>query len=116
MKVTGSDHRSLLLGLHLELSNEFEYARAAADASYRQNGHVAEDIVDTGNRMAQRDENNAGLVSIRARQSQVERCIARMDAGLYGRCEICGESIPAERLEAYPAATTCVACKRDHER
>lgn len=35
---------------------------------------------------------------------------ARLAAGTYGRCEICGEPIPAARLGARPTATTCVGC------
>ncbi|HEY2794317.1 MAG TPA: TraR/DksA C4-type zinc finger protein [Micromonosporaceae bacterium] len=29
----------------------------------------------------------------------------------YGICESCGEPIPTERLEIFPATTMCVACK-----
>ena len=41
---------------------------------------------------------------------QVEAALARLDAGTYGVCAVCGRAIPAERLEVRPAATTCVAC------
>jgi DnaK suppressor protein len=34
----------------------------------------------------------------------------RLDRGEYGRCEVCGEPIPQERLDVLPAATTCVGC------
>ena len=40
----------------------------------------------------------------------IERAAKRLEAGTYGRCLRCGESIPAERLEALPAAETCLAC------
>nr|WP_231134935.1 TraR/DksA C4-type zinc finger protein [Motilibacter deserti] len=33
-----------------------------------------------------------------------------MEGGTYGRCEVCGEPIPAERLEVRPSARTCVRC------
>ncbi|MFF5827424.1 TraR/DksA family transcriptional regulator [Streptomyces bacillaris] len=36
--------------------------------------------------------------------------VERLEAGEYGRCERCGEPIPAARLEVRPAATTCVGC------
>lgn len=35
---------------------------------------------------------------------------ARVDAGTYGRCEVCGGAIPVARLVARPTARTCVAC------
>ena len=33
---------------------------------------------------------------------------ARLAAGTYGTCEVCGEPIDPARLEARPTATTCV--------
>jgi RNA polymerase-binding transcription factor DksA len=35
---------------------------------------------------------------------------ARLAAGDYGRCERCGQPIPAAQLELRPARTVCVAC------
>jgi RNA polymerase-binding transcription factor DksA len=40
----------------------------------------------------------------------VERAARRLAEGTYGRCLRCGEPIPAERLDALPAAETCLAC------
>jgi DnaK suppressor protein len=40
----------------------------------------------------------------------VEHAIARLRAGLYGTCEGCGRTIPPERLDLVPWATTCVTC------
>lgn len=34
--------------------------------------------------------------------------LKKMDADTYGLCEVCNEPIPLERLEANPAARTCV--------
>ena len=49
--------------------------------------------------------------TIAATQGQVDQLLAaeaRIDLGTYGICEVCGEPIPAARLEVRPAATTCV--------
>ena len=40
----------------------------------------------------------------------VERAAQRLAEGTYGRCLRCGGPIPVERLEALPAAETCLAC------
>ncbi|MEZ0446824.1 TraR/DksA family transcriptional regulator [Cellulomonas sp. ICMP 17802] len=40
----------------------------------------------------------------------IERALAKVDDGTYGVCEVCGDAIPAGRLEARPTATTCVGC------
>ena len=47
---------------------------------------------------------------------EIDRAVARIDAGTYGRCERCGQEIPEERLEAVPYATLCVTCKQLEER
>jgi RNA polymerase-binding protein DksA len=49
--------------------------------------------------------------SIRDEMKQIERTLARIDAGEYGTCEDCGRPIPAKRLEALPNASRCVACE-----
>jgi len=41
---------------------------------------------------------------------EIEAAIERLEAGTYGRCELCGEAIGRERLEARPAARICIAC------
>lgn len=41
---------------------------------------------------------------------QVDDALARMDAGDYGRCANCGQSIPIARLRVRPFATLCVPC------
>jgi DnaK suppressor protein len=46
---------------------------------------------------------------------EIDEALARMDAGTYGRCVDCGDPIPAERLEAVPAAPTCLRCKAERE-
>jgi DnaK suppressor protein len=38
----------------------------------------------------------------------VLRAIEKLDEGTYGSCDVCGEAIPPERLEAMPWATRCV--------
>jgi DnaK suppressor protein len=39
---------------------------------------------------------------------QVEKALARIESGEYGRCEVCGKEIPVERLEAVPWTTLCI--------
>ena len=47
-----------------------------------------------------------------AKRLEVVRAIAKCDEGTYGTCDGCGAAIPAERLEAVPQATRCIACAR----
>lgn len=40
----------------------------------------------------------------------LEEALRRIAAGKYGRCELCGNDIAAERLEYQPSAVCCVRC------
>ncbi len=40
--------------------------------------------------------------------NQVERAIAKLDAGTYGVCDVCGEPISEGRLDARPASVRCL--------
>lgn len=39
---------------------------------------------------------------------QLESALKAMEEGTYGKCEVCGEDILIERLEALPMARTCI--------
>jgi RNA polymerase-binding transcription factor DksA len=41
---------------------------------------------------------------------ELDRASGRLRDGTYGRCELCGGEIGAERLDALVATTTCVVC------
>jgi RNA polymerase-binding transcription factor DksA len=46
----------------------------------------------------------------RSRIADLERALAQVEGGTYGRCETCGVEIGAERLAARPFARTCIRC------
>jgi RNA polymerase-binding transcription factor DksA len=48
--------------------------------------------------------------SIRAELAHLEQALARLDEGIYGVCEKCGNSIGEKRIEALPYALTCIDC------
>ncbi|WP_436702313.1 TraR/DksA family transcriptional regulator [Nocardioides sp. BYT-33-1] len=50
------------------------------------------------------------VAQVRRRLAEVDAALARLDAGTYGRCERCGLPIAPARLEARPAARTCIGC------
>lgn len=56
-------------------------------------------------------EENAGHMIV-----EIDEALQRIDAGTYGRCTVCGEVIPEERLAAVPYATLCLDDKRRLER
>jgi RNA polymerase-binding transcription factor DksA len=45
-----------------------------------------------------------------AEAHQIHAALGRIDAGVYGECETCGEPIGEKRLEALPYAAQCIKC------
>lgn len=46
----------------------------------------------------------------RAHLAEIDDALERLAAGTYGICVECGEPIAPSRLEARPAARTCITC------
>lgn len=42
--------------------------------------------------------------------TKINKALERIDSGRYFQCSICGENIPADRLELLPFTTCCVSC------
>jgi RNA polymerase-binding protein DksA len=74
------------------------------------------DEADAGTKTFEREHEMSLANNSRDLLLQVERALMRLDAGTYGRCENCGDPIPKARLQAFPRATLCVACKQREER
>ena len=70
------------------------------------------DDADRANAAAQLDEQEALGLSLRRQLDDLAVAVKRNEQGSYGRCDACGSRIPADRLELFPAASHCVACKR----
>src|SRR5262245_14409776 len=96
-QVNADDIRSLLQGLYRELSAEYEQASAAVVDIGRRSDTAGDDEVDAGAKTALREHQLSLMATISERLIQVERALERIDAGTYGRCESCGETISAER-------------------
>jgi RNA polymerase-binding transcription factor DksA len=56
------------------------------------------------------------LASARRDLSAIEAAGRRLSAGTYGTCERCGGEIDERRLEALPAAGTCIRCAAGRRR
>jgi DnaK suppressor protein len=88
------------------LTREFDEVVAASRASNADDEHDPE-----GATIAfERSQLAAQLALARAGVAEVDEALRRVALGTYGVCAACGGTIPAGRLEALPAAATCVAC------
>ncbi|MGI9033993.1 MAG: TraR/DksA family transcriptional regulator [Acidimicrobiales bacterium] len=70
-----------------------------------------EESGEGGTLNVERERDLAMSAQARAAVDEVDRALAKVDAGTYGTCEQCGRPIPRARLKAMPAAALCVACK-----
>jgi DnaK suppressor protein len=100
-----------------ELRSEID--KAETDIAERMGDAVADagdDQADAGAKTFAREHELALTHNSRELLSQNERALARISDGSYGVCESCGEPIGKARLQAFPRATLCVACKQREER
>lgn len=79
--------------------------RAPGPMTYGSQAAAATQVFEQQRDLALRDHNAQHLQA-------VEAALARLDAGTYGACTVCGGPIAAERLEALPWAALCIDCQR----
>jgi len=49
--------------------------------------------------------------NLETKLAALDAAIAKIANGTYGKCDKCGNDIPAERLEIFPEARFCVNCQ-----
>ena len=80
------------------------------------NASSGRDPADVGSSNFERDQE----MSLHNNQvdllDQTEQALRMLNEGTYGYCENCGQPIGKARLEVFPRATMCVACKQRQER
>ncbi|WP_026370208.1 TraR/DksA C4-type zinc finger protein [Kallotenue papyrolyticum] len=81
------------------------------DTGYGVKNHPAEDASE----MYDRERSLAILGVMQRELQQIEHALERIDAGVYGLCEVCQQPIPAERLDARPYATLCITHQRQRD-
>ncbi len=89
----------------LGLRREFEEVVAASEANVGDDEHDPE-----GSTIAyERTQIGALIEQAERHLTEIDAALQRIADGGYGRCEVCGEAIPEERLQARPTARTCIA-------
>ncbi len=96
-----------------------EVAEADAELSdlLRNSGDGAgDDQADSGSSALEREHELTLVNNTRDMLAQTVHALGRFDAGTFARCDSCGEAIGKARVQAFPRATLCVACKQREER
>jgi DnaK suppressor protein len=47
--------------------------------------------------------------------SKINQALDKIEQGVYGECESCGEQISVKRIQARPVAELCIDCKAEQE-
>jgi RNA polymerase-binding protein DksA len=92
-------------GLHDEVINSNQ------DDSYGVKNHPAEDATE----VFTRERSLAIENELQRELERINHALERVADGTYGVCEVGGEEIPVERLEARPAATLCIVHQREQD-
>ncbi|MCL2782441.1 MAG: TraR/DksA C4-type zinc finger protein [Propionibacteriaceae bacterium] len=77
---------------------------------------AGKDPADVGASNFELDQEMSLNANTRHMLHQTELALKLLDDGGYGFCEACGQPIGKLRLQAFPRATMCVACKQRAER
>ncbi len=67
-----------------------------------------DNFADSGQVAAEQGEARVLANSLQSQLKEVERALAKIDAGTYGACEVCGKEIAEPRLEAMPTTRFCI--------
>ena len=65
----------------------------------------------TNEAITRRNEIGVGK-SLEVTEEKLERALAKLEEGSYGRCDKCGGPIAPARLEAVPESVLCIDCAR----
>jgi len=89
------------LGKRDPKSHEWEATSETADVDNA-------DANTNADRFEDFEEKSALITPLEGRLTQVENALAKIEAGTYGTCRVCGNPIEENRLAANPAAETCM--------
>lgn len=83
--------------------------KADWEAEPADTGAESADENETADKIEEYEGNTAILKDLEIRFNDIKTALAKIEKGEYGFCEISGEPIEVDRLEANPAAKTCKA-------
>lgn len=66
------------------------------------------DANDLGDRFEDFEEKSSLTDTLSGRLSEIDKALDNIDDGSYGKCSVCEKEIENERLNANPAAETCM--------
>ena len=99
--------RALLRAERAEVATLLRETEEAATLD-DQASDIPQDFGDAGLPLTEEANDEAVVATLQDRLAAIDRALARIEAGTYGRSVLSGKPIPEERLEADPAAELTV--------
>ncbi len=70
---------------------------------------------DLGSEVFEREKDYAYLELLEFELNKLDQALERLEQGIYGICDVCGNTIETARIDRLPAATLCAACAHQKE-
>lgn len=93
-----------------DLGHEDPHKRGHFEATYPETGGNSED--DNAQEIAEYADDLSIEARIESELKDVEKALEAIGNGTYGVCKYCGTPIDEKRLEARPASSSCIECKK----
>ena len=104
-------HRSRLEDERKRLFDELELLQAGQHIEERREGSPFGKREEEATESFELEKRLALEKRVREQLAEVEHALHKFEEGSYGLCDICGQPIASDRLEALPQASLCVNCK-----
>jgi DnaK suppressor protein len=115
-KATSQRHRKIL---EIRVKLVGQKSGLLAEAESAMNALPDQTIFPDLGDQASLETDRGFLLRLKGREQRlllkIEEALERIDRGAYGICEVCGEEIAIQRLEARPVTTMCIDCKTEQE-
>lgn len=105
--------KKILIQRKTELLNKVKNTQKDLDSSSEEN---VGDEIDTATQNSQKEMYFELAANDKITLDAINDAIAKIDKGIYGKCECCGENISMERLKAIPWTRYCIKCQEEAER
>ena len=107
--------KQLLLSQRARLTRDMDSLKADTSRGGEQDFSV-DHMADHGSDNFEQDFNLGLIENTGQTLRAIDRALAEMERGEYGKCGACGEDIPRARMEYIPWARFCVACQTRYEK
>ena len=114
------DLRAHLLEEQAELRSQLAELESStfSEAQSDLTGETAfdEEYADSGTNTFERERDLSLENNVRDLLEKIDKALARMDEGTFGRCERCGKPIEKARIKALPYVSLCIKDKQAETR